>query len=60
MAKEKRIAVTLPAGPKLEQTVERIRWAEESIRVQPMERAGAATSGKREVILCGGAPGAAE
>ncbi len=29
MATEKRIAVTLPAGPKLEQTVERIRWAED-------------------------------
>ncbi|MFW6094072.1 MAG: LLM class flavin-dependent oxidoreductase [Pseudomonadota bacterium] len=27
---EKRIAVTLPAGPKLEQTVERIRWAEDN------------------------------
>lgn len=30
MATEKRIAVTLPAGPKLEQTVERIRWAEDN------------------------------
>ena len=29
MAKEKRIAVTLPAGPRLTQTIERIRWAEE-------------------------------
>ena len=27
---EKRIAVTLPAGPKLEHTVERIRWAEDN------------------------------
>jgi len=30
MALEKRIAVTLPAGPKLQQTVERIRWAEDN------------------------------
>ncbi|MEZ5559799.1 MAG: LLM class flavin-dependent oxidoreductase [Pseudomonadales bacterium] len=30
MALEKRIAVTLPAGPKLEQTIERIRWAEDN------------------------------
>lgn len=29
-AKEKRIAVTLPAGPKLEHTAERIRWAEDN------------------------------
>ena len=29
MAIEKRIAVTLPAGPRLEQTIERIRWAED-------------------------------
>ena len=29
MAIEKRIAVTLPAGPKLTQTIDRIRWAEE-------------------------------
>jgi probable F420-dependent oxidoreductase len=29
MALEKRIAVTLPAGPKLEHTIERIRWAED-------------------------------
>ncbi len=27
---DKRIAVTLPAGPKLTQTIERIRWAEDS------------------------------
>ncbi len=27
---EKRIAVTLPAGPKLERTIERIRWAEDN------------------------------
>ncbi|CAA0119170.1 Putative coenzyme F420-dependent oxidoreductase [Halioglobus japonicus] len=30
MTLEKRIAVTLPAGPKLEQTVELIRWAEDN------------------------------
>ncbi len=30
MALQKRIAVTLPAGPKLEQTIERIRWAEDN------------------------------
>ncbi len=30
MGLQKRIAVTLPAGPKLEQTVERIRWAEDN------------------------------
>lgn len=30
MAVEKRIAVTLPAGPRLEQTIERIRWAEDN------------------------------
>lgn len=30
MALEKRIAVTLPGGPKLEQTIERIRWAEDN------------------------------
>ncbi|MEQ8859845.1 MAG: LLM class flavin-dependent oxidoreductase [Pseudomonadales bacterium] len=30
MALEKRIAVTLPAGPKLEHTIERIRWAEDN------------------------------
>jgi probable F420-dependent oxidoreductase len=29
MAVEKRIAVTLPAGPKLEHTIERLRWAED-------------------------------
>jgi probable F420-dependent oxidoreductase len=27
---KKRVAVTLPAGPKLEQTIERLRWAEEN------------------------------
>lgn len=30
MALEQRIAVTLPGGPKLEQTIERIRWAEDN------------------------------
>jgi probable F420-dependent oxidoreductase len=30
MTLEKRIAVTLPAGPKLEQTVELIRWAQDN------------------------------
>lgn len=30
MGVEKRIAVTLPAGPRLEQTIERIRWAEDN------------------------------
>lgn len=30
MAIDKRIAVTLPAGPRLEQTIERIRWAEDN------------------------------
>lgn len=30
MGVEKRIAVTLPAGPKLEQTIDRIRWAEDN------------------------------
>lgn len=29
MALQKRMAVTVPAGPKLEQTIERIRWAED-------------------------------
>lgn len=29
MAHQKRVAVTLPAGPKLEQTIERLRWAED-------------------------------
>jgi hypothetical protein len=27
---EKRIAVTLPAGPRISDTVDRIRWAEEN------------------------------
>ena len=30
MAIDKRIAVTLPGGPRLEQTIERIRWAEDN------------------------------
>jgi probable F420-dependent oxidoreductase len=30
MGVEKRIAVTLPGGPRLEQTIERIRWAEDN------------------------------
>jgi alkanesulfonate monooxygenase SsuD/methylene tetrahydromethanopterin reductase-like flavin-dependent oxidoreductase (luciferase family) len=30
MALAKRMAVTLPAGPKLEQTVERLKWAEDN------------------------------
>ena len=29
MSPGKRIAVTLPAGPKIEHTISRIRWAEE-------------------------------
>ncbi|MFM8356862.1 MAG: LLM class flavin-dependent oxidoreductase, partial [Gammaproteobacteria bacterium] len=29
MALAKRMAVTLPAGPKLEHTIQRIRWAED-------------------------------
>ena len=30
MALARRMAVTLPAGPKLEQTIARIRWAEDN------------------------------
>ena len=30
MGLSKRVAVTLPAGPKLEQTIERLKWAEDS------------------------------
>ena len=30
MALQKRIAVTVPAGPRIEDTVERIQWAEEN------------------------------
>lgn len=30
MAIDKRIAVTVPAGPRLEQTIERLRWAEDN------------------------------
>ena len=30
MALEKRIAITLPAGPKLEDTIARLKWAEDN------------------------------
>ena len=30
MALKKRVAVTLPAGPRLEATIERLKWAEDN------------------------------
>ena len=35
MAVDKRMAVTLPAGPSLEQTIKRLEWAEDNGFPQP-------------------------